>query len=853
MANIIELLLKGSSKGAVSNLKQLKNATKATKTEIGLLIANVTELTKFINKATDASDKYNTSMRLLKTVLKDTNQDALAYVNTLSKMTGINEKTLTNHIAKFAQVGKSLNMTEKYAERFAEDLTDLTAKLAILYDYDFSVMASNVQKAIQGTQTTLRDTTGIEATAMNEQAVLMENGINRQVNSLNEGELAIVRYAAIVRQVTGDMDVYQKAVNSLAWQKQMLKSQVERLSIAIGQVLTPVLVKVYTAFNAVIIVITEIIKVIGKFFNITVDVSKTTASATTNMSSGYKDLANDINASAKAVNKSLRSFDKLNNITTPKETGAIKNNNLGIDSGILGLLDSTNSKMLDIENNAQKIADTILSWLGFTRNENGELEWSGKLLASNIIDTIKKNWKWFLGVPLAIGLIVFALKKLKGLKILSGVGAFTGIIKTLIKTLGALVIIGGLILLFKEFSEFLKTIQESGLSVKEVLALIGGVLLELVVATGLLVAILRTMDIKTIAAAVVVLGGVALILSQITTLVNALSESGMSIKDVLIGIGGILAELIIFMGAIVGLAMILSSNPLALVGVAAIALSIMGILKILAETLPIILDALGKFIVQIAPPVITLIRTIGDIINEIINNLGRVLPPIIDSLGGLFNTVFSGIETVVRTVGQAITGVLEGIRGIIQQIGDTVSQILRSIDDLIRGVSDTILDFVYNIGPAIEHSVDAIISSVTKIINFVISGIEYMVNRAIDGINGLANVLNSLPFINIKNKKYISIPRFKGYKEGGFPDEEDGLFYANHNEMVGKFTNGKTAVANNDQIVKGIQSGVFNGMMSALRNSDFGGSNVTIEASGDTEGLLNFISFKQKQVQRQFT
>ena len=33
------------------------------------------------------------------------------------------------------------------------------------------------------------------------------------------------------------------------------------------------------------------------------------------------------------------------------------------------------------------------------------------------------------------------------------------------------------------------------------------------------------------------------------------------------------------------------------------------------------------------------------------------------------------------------------------------------------------------------------------------------------------------------------------YKKGGFP--EDGLFYANHTELVGKFSNGQTAVANN--------------------------------------------------------
>ena len=44
------------------------------------------------------------------------------------------------------------------------------------------------------------------------------------------------------------------------------------------------------------------------------------------------------------------------------------------------------------------------------------------------------------------------------------------------------------------------------------------------------------------------------------------------------------------------------------------------------------------------------------------------------------------------------------------------------------------------------------------------------------------------------------------YATGGFP--EDGLFMANHNELIGKFTNGKTAVANNEQIVSGIAKGV---------------------------------------------
>lgn len=52
----------------------------------------------------------------------------------------------------------------------------------------------------------------------------------------------------------------------------------------------------------------------------------------------------------------------------------------------------------------------------------------------------------------------------------------------------------------------------------------------------------------------------------------------------------------------------------------------------------------------------------------------------------------------------------------------------------------------------------------------------------------------------------ISLGKLPTFQTGGFP--EDGLFMANHNELVGTFSNGKTAVANNEQIVSGIKQGV---------------------------------------------
>lgn len=81
------------------------------------------------------------------------------------------------------------------------------------------------------------------------------------------------------------------------------------------------------------------------------------------------------------------------------------------------------------------------------------------------------------------------------------------------------------------------------------------------------------------------------------------------------------------------------------------------------------------------------------------------------------------------------------------------------------------------------------------------------VGAAFAGVKGLSSQYN--------------IEDIPAHANGGFV--EDGLFFANSGEMVGKFTNGRTAVANNDQIVRGIQQGVYSAMMAY--NTQVGGSN----------------------------
>ena len=104
-------------------------------------------------------------------------------------------------------------------------------------------------------------------------------------------------------------------------------------------------------------------------------------------------------------------------------------------------------------------------------------------------------------------------------------------------------------------------------------------------------------------------------------------------------------------------------------------------------------------------------------------------------------------------------------------------------------------------------------------LNLLLDGVEKTFNSALEATSKLANDNKfwasafgvALPTVAVSPIKLDRIPM---YAKGGFP--EDGLFMANHNELVGQFSNGRTAVANNEQIVAGIEYGVERAVERAL-------------------------------------
>ena len=368
--------------------------------------------------------------------------------------------------------------------------------------------------------------------------------------------------------------------------------------------------------------------------------------------------------------------------------------------------------------------------------------------------------------------------------------------------IGSVVIFAGMFAVIESIRALIDTFAQSNLSLTDALNLVAGTLATVTIAFTAMMLMMEMLEPSwaSIAAAAVILGGFALIMHEITGLLNAFSKSGLQVGEVV----GLMVT--IFAGLAVLMALVAALGPEMAIGMGPFAVVVAGIsaiLLVMAATIPTILDAAGKFITTIAPTIQMILTTIGTQITNIINALGKTLPPIINSVGNVFKSIFNGISQVVNSVGSVI------------------ERVLNAIANTVERISRAVLNFVWQIGPAVSSSVSFIISAVTRLVNFVISGMEFLVNNTVvRAVNAIAGAANKLPGVNIGYASNVYFGRFSGYAEGGFPETGE-IFVANEAgpELVGNIGH-KTAVANQQQITDGIADATYNAMSRALQENN---------------------------------
>lgn len=207
-------------------------------------------------------------------------------------------------------------------------------------------------------------------------------------------------------------------------------------------------------------------------------------------------------------------------------------------------------------------------------------------------------------------------------------------------------------------------------------------------------------------------------------------------------------------------------------------------------------------------------------IKENINNLISQRDEYLATLTDAYGSSVSTLKQLIALDKNEFGGALGFKDSDLKTLEDNYKAQVKAVNDQYNGVLDAITkSFENNMLDYDTYHLDN-------------GAADFFVNKVGAGITGFGQWLfgsdmgttNGWEFIaNAKaseeQRDFLNwLKSLKGYASGGYP-EDDSLIYVNPYELVGKMSNGKNVVANNEMITEGIKRATYEAMLDASRDS----------------------------------
>lgn len=198
---------------------------------------------------------------------------------------------------------------------------------------------------------------------------------------------------------------------------------------------------------------------------------------------------------------------------------------------------------------------------------------------------------------------------------------------------------------------------------------------------------------------------------------------------------------------------------------------------------------------------------------------GTVIQPI----SNFFNMLKAGITSALSTAKNFVISTWQSVAGWFN--GNVISPITNCFNIMKNGITNAFNYVWSSIRGGVTGAMNYVISKIENGVNFVVSGINSLL-RGFNKVVSMAAKVAGANWGGVSLVPKVHIPRLAS--GGIFPRGEDGMAFINHNELVGKFSNGKNVVANNQQITEGIKQAVMEGMAQVMMNFNAGGNSAPI-------------------------
>lgn len=317
---------------------------------------------------------YTETLNLWETAMGKNITVATEFVNKMNEAYGISEKTLMNAQAIFKNMLGSLGqISDTTAYLLSEGVTQMAIDYASLYNVTFSKAFEKFQAALAGQVRPIRSVSGYDITENTLFQLYQSLGGTKSVRNLSRTEKQLLSILAVFNQMTasgavGDLD---KTMESFANQSRVMAEAWQEVKTWAGVLLTYIIQEsgLLVKVNAVLITTARYFEAVARSLGAIQSFGGDPFGAMGN------DIANTNNELDKLTGK-LLDFDKFRALSSSDD------NVLGLDERLLNALAGYESILGNANNKARELSDQWLKMLGFTIDENGELQLTQKQLAN---------------------------------------------------------------------------------------------------------------------------------------------------------------------------------------------------------------------------------------------------------------------------------------------------------------------------------------------------------------------------------------------------------------------------------------------------------------------------------------
>lgn len=300
-----------------------------------------------------------------------------------TKNLGLNIQEITQYASQLASVTNSLGQTGEATTAITKSMTMLAGDISSLFNVDYSTVAQNLQSGLIGQSRALYKY-GIDITNATLATYAYNLGISKSVSEMTQMEKQQLRVLAILDQSKVSWGDLANTINSPSNMLRQFSNNMKEVGMVAGQLFIPILSKVMPVVNGVTIAIKRLLVNLASLMGVKIDFEsfgqsgyKDTSDGLEDISDGYQDVAD----SAKKATLSLMGFDEINKLQD--DTSSSKGSSGGGGSTI------------DLTDDITKAAaDYEAAWnKAFANMENSAIAWADKI--DKALEPVKQIFKDF--------------------------------------------------------------------------------------------------------------------------------------------------------------------------------------------------------------------------------------------------------------------------------------------------------------------------------------------------------------------------------------------------------------------------------------------------------------------------